>query len=157
MGVKGPKKRLGELLVEKGMISPQQLEVALERQRSTREFLGVILVSKGWVSEEDLLRVLAEQFDMPFTRLAEQEVDWSFAMRFSKPIVLEHHCFPLRMDGREVTVAVGNPLDVWAISELERQAGFRKVRLVLMSTQDILKAIGELRQRMHALVEGRAA
>ncbi len=142
-----PPKRVGELLVEKGMITPQQLDSALEAQRTTHEFLGAVLVSQGSVSEEDLLRALADQFGMPFTRLEAEAVDWEAAARLARPFLLERRCFPLRMDAGGVTAAISNPLDAETISEMEKEAGFHKVRWVLMPTADIVNAIQELRRR----------
>lgn len=156
MGVTGGK-RLGELLMEKGLITLEQLEQALEKQRSTREFLGAILVSQGWISEEGLLRALADQFGMPFTRLEQERVDWDAAMRLARAPLLERHCLPLRMDFGEVTVAMANPLDVEAVSEMEREARPRKVRWLLMPTADILAAIEELRRKIRGSVGGSAA
>ena len=155
MGMMGGKK-LGELLVEKGLITDRQLEQALEKQRSSREFLGLILVSQGAVTEEGMLQALADQFGMPFTHLADERVDWDAVMRLARTPLLEHQCFPLRMDAGEVTVAIANPLDVWAISEMEKEAGFRRVRWVLMPTADILAAIAELQSRVRSSLGGAA-
>ncbi len=145
-------KRLGELLVKKGVLTPTQLNIALERQRSTREFLGAILMRLGWLTEEALLKTLAEQFVIPYVRQEDEAIDWNAAKRFSSALLMDHHCFPLRMDGQTVTVAIANPLDVWAISELEKKAGFRKIQLVLMSTQEILALLKEFQRRGEGLL-----
>lgn len=134
-------KRLGELLVGKGLISPAQLDMGLSEQRSTKEFLGAILVRKGWLKEEQLLKTLAEQAGIPYGHLEAAEIDWAVARRFSPSLLLEHHCFPTHMDGQAVVVAIANPLDAWATSALEKEAGFRQVRLMLAPEQEILAAI----------------
>ncbi len=139
--------RLGELLVSKRLITPAQLEQALQEQRSTREFLGALLVRRGWLTEEALLQVLAEQFQMTYAHLENEPVQWDAAKHFSSELLAQHGCFPLRMDGEAVTVAISNPLDVLAFSDFEKEAGFRKVRLVLMSTQDIQAALREFQRR----------
>ena len=141
------KKRLGDLLVEKGLISAEQLAAALIKQRASGEFLGLILVRSGWVSEEVLVKTLSDQFGIPFVRLADQQVEWNTAAQFPTSLLKERHCFPLRMDRQAITVAITNPLDAWAISELERGAGFRKVDLVLMSVKDVQDALGEFERR----------
>jgi type IV pilus assembly protein PilB len=140
-------KKVGELLVEMGVITPQQLESALETQRTTREFLGAVLVSQGVVAEEELLRALAGQFGMPFVRFETETVDWEAAARLATASLLERRCFPLRMDGGEVTAAISNPLDAETISEMEKRLGPRKVRWVLMPEGDVAKAVQELRRR----------
>ncbi len=138
---------LGELLVSKGLITPTQLQAALESQRTTKEFLGALLVRRGWLKEVALLQTLAEQFEMPYITLAQETIDWQVAQRFSLALMMEHHCLPLRMTTKTVRVAIANPLDAWAISELEKAANPRRVELCLASASDILAAIQQFQQQ----------
>ena len=139
------KERLGELLVGHGLLKPWQLAQALQEQRATKEFLGRLLVRKGWLTEDTLLGTLAEQFGLSYVRLKDEVIDWALANRCSRALLVEHDCFPLRMDSQSLTAAIADPLDAWAVSELERMAGPRTVKLVLASMQDIREAI----QRAH--------
>ena len=139
-------KRLGELLIEKGLLSQAQLAAALQEQRASKEFLGALCVRKGWVSEDALLDALAEQFGMPRVHLDQERLDGNVAKHFSPALLKDHHCVPLRLEGQAVVVAIANPLDAWAVSELEHAAGFRKVQLVLASKQDIDAAVARLHQ-----------
>ena len=134
-------KRIGELLITKGLIRPWQLNLALEEQRASHEFLGAILVKKGWLKEEALLQALAEQFGLRYVHLLHEDVDWKVARHFSSSLMKDHHCVPVRMNRDTLTVAMCNPLDAWAMSELQREAGFRKVEVVLAATQEIDGAI----------------
>jgi len=59
-------KFIGEILVEKNLVTEEQLQTALSEQQQTKEFLGTILVRRSFISEEDLLKGLSEQFDMPY-------------------------------------------------------------------------------------------
>ena len=61
-----PKKPLGQLMVEKGLITPMQLCVALRTQRHVKEKLGRIMVDLGYVSELEVFRSVSEQYDLPF-------------------------------------------------------------------------------------------
>lgn len=139
--------KLGELLVEKGLITAEQLAAALMKQRTSGGFLGLILVRSGWISEEALIKTLSDQFGIPYVRLAGQAVQWNIAAQFSPALLKDHLCFPLRLEGQAVVAAITNPLDVWAISELEKQAGFRKVELVLMPMSDVQQALAEFARR----------
>ena len=139
-------KRLGELLIEKGLLSQAQLAAALQEQRTSKEFLGALCVRKGWVSEDALLDALAEQFGMPRVHLDQERLDGNVAKRFSPALLKDHHCVPLRLEGQAVVVAIANPLDVWAVSALEQEAGFRKVRLVLASAKEIDAAVARVHQ-----------
>ncbi len=140
--------RLGELLIHKGLITRTQLAAALEEQRSTKEFLGALCVRKGWVSEDALVDALAEQFDLPRAQIVPEEVDVNLVRRFSPALLNEHHCLPLRIEDQAVIVAIANPLDAWAVSELERAAGFRKVQLVLASTKEIDVAVARVQEQI---------
>ena len=134
-------KRVGELLIIRGLLKPWQLERALEEQRATKEFLGALLVRKGWITESALLDALAEQFGIPHIRLDVEEIDWTLVSRFSSSLLMEHHCMPIRMDRQVVMVAITNPLDAWAVSELEKTAGSKTLQLVLASTQEVQAAL----------------
>ena len=144
-------KRLGELLMGKGLLSAGQLDQALQEQRANGELLGAILVRKKWVKEEDLLKALGEQMDIPYVRLASQTVDWMLANRFSPTLLTEHLCFPIRIEGRSLVVAIADPLDAWAMSELEKEAANRgwKLQLALAAGQEIHDALAKAKQ--HAI------
>ena len=145
---------LGALLMQKGWITPGQLEAALAEQRRTKEFLGALLVRKGWLRENQFLQALAEQFDMAYADLDSEAMDPSLIKRFPPALLKERGCLPLRTVGSEILVAIANPLDAWAISELEHAAGFRKVRLVLASAAQIESARMRLeRQAMQILTQ----
>ena len=138
--------RIGELLVRKGLLSQAQLAAALQEQRASKEFLGALCVRKGWVSEDALLDALAEQFGMARVHLDQERLDGNVAKHFSPALLKDHHCVPLRLEGQAVVVAIANPLDAWAVSALEQEAGFRTVRLVLASMKEIDAAVARVQQ-----------
>jgi len=133
-------KRIGEVLIEKGLIKPWQLDMALQLQRTNKAFLGAILVLKGWITEEALLTALADQFCLPFVRIAPEQADWAVATRYSPALTEQHVCLAISADQNSVTVAIANPLDAWAISEVEALAGTKRVNLVLATVKDIQAA-----------------
>ena len=135
------KQRLGELLINRGLLKPWQLEQALQEQLKTKEFLGSLLIRKEWVTEEDLLQTLAEQFGIPYAHVVNETVDWTVASRFANAAMLEHLCVPIQMDHRTLTAAIANPLDAWVVSELERIAGVRKVHVVLAPAREVRAVI----------------
>lgn len=143
----GEVKRLGELLVGKGLITPSQLQRALLEQRNTKEFLGSILTRNGWLKKEEVLKALAEQLDIPFVPLDVGRIDWVVARKFSPTAVMEHKTLPIAMDRTSVTVAMVNPLDVWGLESIERESGGREVRRVLVSEEDYALALMRYKQR----------
>ena len=62
-------KRLGEFLIDKGLINSKQLKDVLAEQQKTKEILGAILLRKKLITEKDLLGVLSEQFSIPLVSL----------------------------------------------------------------------------------------
>ena len=75
-------KRIGELLVEQGLINHAQLERALAEQQTTREFLGAILVKIGAIQPDALLVALSQQSGIPHERLRVDQIDWTVASNF---------------------------------------------------------------------------
>jgi type IV pilus assembly protein PilB len=145
-------KRIGELLMELGLATPRQLEQALERQRSTGQFLGVILLEMGAITEQGLLEAISRQFGIPHEPLVCAGVDWAVAKQFPPSVLSNGNGFPIRADAQSVTVAITNPLDVWTLSELEHLAGRRTVRPVLVLERELRAVVQEhQRQTLRAL------
>ena len=142
----GTSRPLGELLVQKKLISVAHLQMALEEQRSTKEFLGRLLVRKGWLNQEDLLKTLAEQMGLPFVHLQLNQVDWSLVKRFSQTAIVEHKTLPIAMDRSSITVAMVNPLDVWGLEAMEKEAAGRTIRQVLITEEDFQLAMTHYKQ-----------
>jgi len=133
---------LGEILVKKGLISEQRLQLALDEQKKTKDFLGVVLVKLGYVREIDLAKALSEQFDMPFVDLSGEYVDWNIAMHFSPTLVTELNCFPYKYHIQKGYVAaIVNPLDAAAMGRAEDEAKGEKVKFVLVTMSAMKEAV----------------
>jgi hypothetical protein len=139
-------KRIGEILIEKGLITEAQLHDALQEQKINDGFLGSIMVRRGWINKKNLSEALAEQFDIPLIDLKSEYIDMELARRFSSSLILDHKCLPIRQDEDSVTVAIINPLNAIAISKIEDEAKPRRVNLVLATEDDIDEAIRSYRQ-----------
>ena len=138
--------KIGEVLVLEGLLTKAQLDSALEIQRATKEFFGDILVKRKWVSESQLSTALSRQFDIPFSLLKFDEIDWEVAKQYES-LLTEKNCFPCAQDSESVTVAIFNPLDDWTMSEIESQSGGRIVKLVVSTKTQITEAIKEHKKR----------
>ncbi|MFH1782621.1 MAG: hypothetical protein ABH848_03290 [Candidatus Omnitrophota bacterium] len=130
-------KRLGDILVEKKFVSLEELHSALEQQKKTKEFLGAILVKKSIIKEEDLLKSLSEQFNIPFVSLKYKYIDWDFIGRFSPSLILDMKCIPIKEDEYSMTIAITNPLDAWAIKRCEEEISPFKLKLALITREDV--------------------
>ena len=120
-----PAARIGDRLLEQGLITLDQLEVALFEQKRSGRMLGTVLVDLGFISHEILASLLAEasgyeQFD-PKTALIDPEV----VTRIPKEVALRHRVVPLSGEGGQVFVAMCDPYDVLALDQLRRQLGSR--------------------------------
>jgi len=120
--------RLGESLIESGLITPAQLDEALKRGNATGERLGEALVGLGYISERDLLRTLAADADIPFLEPRELVVDPMVIALVPGPVAKSHQVIPLRYEAKALLVAMGNPFDVGVIRSLERTTG-RHIRV----------------------------
>ena len=146
---------LGEILIKKGLITESQLKEALEIQESTREFLGSILLRKNFIKEEDLLKALSEQLGIPFLELKEIKIDENLVERFSKSLILEKRCFPLKLEGDFITLGITNPLDAWTVSEAEKQVPGYKIKAVLLSSKDMEKLLEFYRNYLKSKIRRR--
>ena len=111
--------QIGELLLRENLVTRDQLERALEEQRSTGTRLGFSLVSTGAVSENDLTRLLSRQFRVPAVDLTEVEVDARILKLIPADFASKHLVLPLRRVGRTLTVAMASPTDLSVIDDLK--------------------------------------
>ena len=144
---------LGELLIQKKLLTKLQLDEALDEQKKSREFLGAILIAKQFIREKDLLDVLSEQFHIPRLDLDEKKIEWETAMRFTPSLVIDHRCLPLSQDEWGITVAIVNPLDVEAISLAQEQAKGLNIRPVLVLSRDMDRALKNYKERMSQRIQ----
>jgi hypothetical protein len=130
-------KRLGEMLIQKGLLNQKQLEEVLTEQARSKKFLGEILIKEARIKEADLMLCLSEQFAMPFVSLADKYIDFNFVKTFSSSLILDYRCFPLERDIWSVTMAITNPLDVWLFKKAQDEAGHLKLKFVLILSSDM--------------------
>ena len=131
------RKKLGEILISKGLITNDQLDIALAEQAKSNVFLGIILVKKLYVKEKELSKALSDQFNIPLVSLENMPVDLSLTKQFSSSLVMDNKCFPIKSDDYSVTFAIINPLDVWAINKAEQETGGRRAKFVIVTPSDM--------------------
>ena len=91
------RKRLGDLLVESGMISAQQLQEALEK-KTKDEKLGDLLIQEGYLSEQQLIEVLEFQLGIPHVHINQYTVDMELVQLVPKELAKRHHIMPIRKE-----------------------------------------------------------
>ncbi|MDD5255445.1 MAG: hypothetical protein PHR11_05270 [Candidatus Omnitrophica bacterium] len=147
-------KKLGEILLERGLIRQDELDAALAQQRRTKEFLGKILVKTGMIKERELLETLSAQFNIPFISVKDRYINWEFVKTFSASLIVDYGCFPLERDDWSVTIAITNPLDAWALAEAEKQAGGLRLKIVLVSSEEMAGLLQRYQQYMRGNIPG---
>ncbi|MFP6616542.1 MAG: GspE/PulE family protein [Candidatus Hydrogenedentota bacterium] len=114
---------LGDYLLEKGLISQDDLEYALRLQKRTGLILGQILIESEFISAEDLAKGLSEQLDMPFIVPYQRLVDTRLFEMLPTHFMRNHNLLPLRKSNRMVTILVQGPPDETTYNELVRVFG----------------------------------
>ena len=132
--------RIGDILIEKQIITQQELDLALKEHQNTKEFLGQTLVRLNLISEEKLLKVLAEQQGIQFLDLKETKIADSVIENVPAKFAWHYKIMPTRIDGNVLTVAISNPFDMWPVDDLETNLGYR-VEIALAVSSDITEAI----------------
>ena len=111
-----PPLRVGDLLASKGLITEEQLAMALQEARATGELVGQVLLRKRWVFEDELARTLAQQWELPYLNLMAVGVDWGAARLLPASVGREAAAIPVRFQGSGVLVAFADPSDDGAVA-----------------------------------------
>ncbi|MBE0594025.1 MAG: type IV-A pilus assembly ATPase PilB [Gemmatimonadales bacterium] len=111
--------RLGDLLVREGLITREQLQKALEEQRTSGMRLGYVLVKLGLVQEIEITKMLARQYRVPAVDLSRFEVDPKIIKLVPPDVAVKHDVLPLKREGRTLTVAMAEPTNVTVIEDLK--------------------------------------
>src|SRR5512140_1937146 len=111
--------RLGDLLIREGLITKDQLDKALQEQKSSSMRLGYCLVKLGFIQETEITKMLARQFRMPAVDLSRFEVDPKIVKMVPADIALKHLVLPLKKEGRTLTVAMADPTNLGVIDDLK--------------------------------------
>src|SRR5512138_1406234 len=109
------KKRLGELLVETGLLNEENLARALTEQRTRRTKLGEVIVALEMATEEEIAQALSLQLGIPFIALSQTPVEPQAIELISEKVARKHLIIPVAIDQRDlhiaVTHAISHPVD----------------------------------------------
>src|SRR5882757_4802064 len=132
------RKPLGQLLLNKGLIKPEDLERALEEQRRSnhQKLLGEVLVELGICSEDQITESLAQAYGVPYARISPRIADPKVIASLPKEFLEKHQVLPLFLVEGILTVAVPEPANVFLVEEIERLSGYQ-VQVVAATVRDI--------------------
>jgi type IV pilus assembly protein PilB len=133
-------KQLGDILLEGGLVTHEQLADAYDEHQRVGRALGRVLVDHGVLTESQLVAALAQQIGMPFVDLTEFSVDGAAIASVSSAVARRYNALPIGYDEGRLIVAMSDPANVFAIDDIRSITGL-DVKPVVATKSDIISAI----------------
>lgn len=137
------RKKLGELLIDSGLLNQQQLDSALAVQRKTGERLGKVLLNLEYISEQAMIEVLEFQLGIPHIDLTIQQIHRETAMLIPVSLAERYQAIPIQLKNRKLLVAMVDPTNFYAIDDIRMISGY-DVEPIIATEKDVLRAIREI-------------
>ncbi len=138
--VKRKSKQLGQILIELGLITPEQLDAALAEHQKTPKALGRVLIDLGMIKEADLVRALAEQVGLEFVDLNDTQIDPASTALLPEALARRYRALPIGDRDGKLLVAMSDPANVYALDDIRTITG-REVQPVVATSADVEQAI----------------
>jgi type IV pilus assembly protein PilB len=132
-------RQIGDILVDQGVITPLQLDEALQRQRLTGDMLGRVLVMMGYCEEQDVIDTLGVQLGMERVEISKMKVDQEVIRKITPDVARFYNVIPVREENGELVVAMADPLNIQIIDDLE-QITAMPIRGAISSESEIAEA-----------------
>jgi len=136
----GKKKLFGERLVEAGIISAQQLDLALRQQQRKGGLIGQVLVELGFVEARKVAECVAKEAQVPLVDVTMQRAEDAALKRIPYYMARQFVALPLSLQGQILTVALANPFNIFAVDALQNESGLA-VEVVTAPETDIINGI----------------
>ena len=138
----GARKRLGELLVETGLLSEESLTRVLSEQRTVRKRLGEIIVNQGLATEDEIAQALSLQLGIPLVDLTNTPVEPQAVELIPEKVARKHLIMPISLDERDLHVAMADPLSFEAFEDVRFASGYT-VKTTIATRTGVLWAIDQ--------------
>ncbi len=139
--MKQTRKRLGDLIVEAGLITEEQLLDTL-KEKPQNQKLGEALLQQGYITEQQLIEVLEGQLGIPHLSLYGYPFEKNLFSLIPKETAVRNLVVPLRIEGDKLLVAMADPMDFFAIDDLRLSTGFQ-IETVIATKDDIIRSINK--------------
>ncbi|GAA6134676.1 MSHA fimbrial ATPase MshE [Oceaniserpentilla sp. 4NH20-0058] len=143
---RGHKVRVGDLLVEKGLISQEQLMMALDEQKRSGRKFGRAVIDLGFISEDKLLLELSSYFAMPFIDLSRFQFDSEVTRRLPESLARRYRAIILIEEPNQYFVGFMDPLDILAVDEVQRVLK-KKIIPAFVKEHEVINAIDRIYRR----------
>jgi type IV pilus assembly protein PilB len=144
VAAKGPRtrrKRLGEMLVDQGVITPDQLNEVLARQKQEKgSRMGKLLVDLGYATDAQICEVIAEQLRIPAADMVAVDVPNEVLALVTRDLAMKHACLPWFVDGRELYLIMADPTNIAAADAIAFHTNL-KVKPVVAPETDVQAAL----------------
>ena len=146
--------QLGQILVKANLITPEQLEEGLALQKTSGGRIGSNLAKLGYISEEEIASHLSRQYGVPPADLGNAKIDPAILKLIPAEVAHKYMIIPLRRSGSTLTVAMVNPVDIFAIDDVRFMTGYNIKPMVAPETsiQNALNKYYDTAGRAHSLV-----
>lgn len=134
------KEQLGQVLLQRRVVTSEQLQQALDMQKENGGLLGEILIKLGATTEEDIVQALAIQHDFPYLPLANYNIDEESLKLIPENIVRKYGLLPIDKMGDVLTVVMANPLNEQVLAEIETLTKC-KIEIFVATYTEIKEAI----------------
>ncbi len=131
---------IGDYLIEQHMITPEQLQEALQEQNKTKGRIGEILVKKGFVSEDNFVMALGKQLGIPFVDIRSYSINPSVVKLLPPELAQKHQAIPINRVMDAITLAMVDPLGIASVDEIKKACRLT-VRPVFATPSGIKEAI----------------
>ena len=131
---------MGDLLVESRKIAPEQLKKVLIKHKAAGKRIGELLIEDGTLSEEDILDVLEQQLSIKRVHLDMEDIEQKVVQVIPESISKKYNLVAFGMEDNKLKVAMSDPLNIFAIDDVKISSGF-DVKIYIASTKDIKNTI----------------
>ncbi|GAM12070.1 GspE/PulE family protein [Mesobacillus selenatarsenatis] len=135
------RRRLGDLLVETGLLSEAQLQATLA-EKTAGQKLGDALLQRGLITEQQLIEVLEFQLGIPHISLYRYPFDTKLFTLIPKETAKRNLVIPLKKEGEKLFVAMADPMDFFTVDDLRLSTGFH-IETAIATKDDIIRAINK--------------
>lgn len=128
------RKRLGEILIDAGKLTREQLEDALALQKKSGKMLGKVLVIENFVTQQDILDAFREQLGISSIDLEKTEIDRNACLVIPENIARRHNLIPVKVRNNTVIVAMADPLNYFALDDIRIFSGMEVEPIIAQET-----------------------
>ena len=141
---RSPSKRVGQMLLEEGLIGVAQVDEALAKQQEEGGFIGEILVRLGYVTQDAVVSCLVKQCKIPHLNLLDYEVTKEVLGIIPKEMCIRHNLLPIDKLGRILTIAMVNPFDTEALEEVRSACPELRIKPILCDWEHFQTVVGRV-------------